>query len=463
MNQAILVLLVFGLIVLAVWSIARPAWAFALVNLMFPLKQVLQGYVPGLVQYGPQLSAAIAAIAGMAVLYKSSRKQLTVSTYFNPVTWCTLAIYAMVTFGLAYTPSRESGMKMYIDAIPYLVVFLFIYPFLLSNLEELRQGIFTTIVLGCLLTVAFFFNPSAHWANGRFVIDLGREYGVSDFSSNPLALADTGGFMMLAAVLMNFKDKGRLGIFFTVAGLILGLGLAIVSGSRGQVIIAVLVGLGMYPFARQVRDTKQFFLMAMGGAFMLLLIGATFLFFFEGEAARRWDPTFLHEGSADRGERVLETLGFFASNPGGWPVGNGTNSFTYFTQHSFDYPHNILAEILLDYGFAGITIFGICIWFTYKYARTMLKIWGEDPVYRGTVAAWVGICLFSLLVAFKQGSIIGTPTPFYFWIILAKIYFDEILATRQREHAAQFEDSAWGTGDGYEPVAEYLDESYGKA
>ena len=91
----------------------------------------------------------------------------------------------------------------------------------------------------------------------------------------------------------------------------------------------------------------------------------------------------------------------------------------------------------------------------------MLKIWGEDPVYRGTVAAWVGICLFALLVAFKQGSIIGTPTPFYYWIILAKIYFDEVLAARARDHAAQFEDSAWGSV-GYEPVAEYSEENYGK-
>ncbi|MBL8876218.1 MAG: O-antigen ligase family protein [Phycisphaerae bacterium] len=463
MTQGIGVFIVFGLIVLSIWSIARPTWAFALVNLMFPLKQVLQGYFPALVVYGPYLSAAIAMIAALAVFYKSTRKNLVVATYFNPVTWCTLVIYAVMTFSLVYTPARDSAMNMYKDAIPYIVVFIFVYPFLLTGLDELRQGIFLTVMLGCILTLAFFFNPSAQWAGGRFIINLGQSYGVSEFTSNPLALADTGGFMMIAAALMNFRDKGRLGIVFTIAGLVLGLGLAIVSGSRGQIIFAVMVGVMMYPFARQVKDMKQFFLMAMGAGFMLLVVVGTFAFFFEGEAARRWDITLLQEGSADRGERFMESLGFFAANPAGWLVGNGANSFAFFTGHIFDYPHNIVAEILLDYGFAGLIIFGIATWYTFKYSRDMIRIWGEDPVSRGTVAAWVGICLFALMVAFKQGSVIGQPTPFYFWIILAKVYFDEIRAARARNYAAELEaESAWGTGS-YEPVAEYSTESYGKA
>ncbi|MGH7244787.1 MAG: O-antigen ligase family protein [Phycisphaerales bacterium] len=451
MTQGMLVFIVFGMIGLSVWSIARPTWAFALVNLMFPLKQVLQGYIPALVVYGPYLSAAIAMIAGMAVLYKSTSKKLTITTYFNPVTWCTLAIYAMMTFGLLYTPARESGMKMYIDAIPYIVVFIFIYPFLLSSLDELRQGIFLTVMLGCILTITFLFNPSAQWQGGRFIINLGAEYGVSDFTSNPLALADTGGFMMIAAALMNFKDKGKLGIVFTVAGLVLGLGLAIVSGSRGQIIFAVVVSVCMYPFARQVKDMKQFFLMVVGAGFMLLVVALTFSFFLEGEAARRWDPTLLQEGSADRGERFMEAMGFFASNPGGWLTGNGTNSFAYFTGHVFDYPHNIVAEMLLDYGLAGLVIFLIATWYTVKYARTMLRTYGNDPIARGTVAAWVGICLFGLMDAFKQGSVIGQPTPFYFWLILAKIYWDEANAVKARSHASELEESAWGITD-YEPA-----------
>jgi len=466
MTQAIGVFIVFGLIVLAVWSIARPAWAFALVNLMFPLKQVLQGYFPSLVVYGPHLSAAIAMIAALAVFYKSTRKQLTVSTYFNPVTWCTLAIYAIMTFSLVYTPARDSALGMYKDAIPYLVVFLFVYPFLLTGLEELRQGIFLTVMLGCALTLAFFFNPSAQWAGGRFIINLGQTYGVSDFTSNPLALADTGGFMMIAAALMNFRDKGRLGIVFTVAGLVLGLGLAIVSGSRGQIILAVMVGVAMYPIARQVKDMRQFFLMAMGAGFLLLIVAVTFSFFLEGEAARRWDVNLLQEGSADRGARVVQSLGFYLTHPAGWLVGNGANSFAYFTGHIFDYPHNLFAEVLLDYGLAGFIILCISMWYTFKYSKTMIRIWGEDPIVRGTVAAWIGICLFALLVSFKQGSVIGTPTPFYFWVLLAKVYWDEMRAAQAREHAAaefeETEESAWGSGV-YEPVTEYSDESYGKA
>ncbi|MBX3388033.1 MAG: O-antigen ligase family protein [Phycisphaeraceae bacterium] len=463
MSQGIGVFIIFGLLILSVWSIARPAWAFALVNLMFPIKQVLQGFFPGLVVYGPHLSAAIAVIAALAVFYKSTQKRLTVSTYFNPVTWCTLVIYFMITFGLIITPARESALNMYKDAIPYIVVFLFIYPFLLSDLNELRQGIFVTVMLGCVTILAFFLNPSAQWAGGRLIVNLGQEYGVSEFTSNPLALADTGGFMMIAAMLMNFKDKGRLGILFTVAGLVLGLGLAIVSGSRGQIIFAVFVSILMYPVARRIRDTKQFFFVALSAGFMLLVIALTFSFFLEGEAARRWTFNLVEEGTSDRSERVMDAIRFYIANPAGWLMGNGTNSFAYFVGHLFDYPHNIVAEMLLDYGLVGFGLFLGALWCTFKYSRAMVKIWGEDPVDRGTVAAWIGICLFALLVSFKQGSVIGQPTPFYFWIILAKIYFDELKAARTREYAAQLEaESAWGSG-AYDPALEYREESYGRA
>lgn len=431
--QLIGILILFGTVVLAAWSIARPPWAFALLSLMFPLKQVLQGYLPQLVPYGPHMSAGFAAIAAMAVFMKATRQKLTVATFFNPVTFCTLGIYALMLFGMLYTPAREQAMSMLKDGFPYIIVFLFIYPFLLSSLDELRQGIFLTVLLGSIMTVCFFFNPSAQWTGGRLVINLGLKFGVMDFTSNPLALADTGGMMMIFAALMNFKDKGKLGIVFTVAGLVLGLGLAIVSGSRGQIIFAVVVSVLMYPIARQIKDVKQFLLVAAGTGFMALIVFATFSFFLEGEALRRWSFNLVQEGTTDRQQRVLEAIGYYFSRPAGWILGNGTNSFAYFKSAAFEYPHNIIAELLLDYGIVGLSLGLMAGYFTFKNARQMIRIWGDDPVARGTVAAWIGICLFALLTAFKQGSVIGQPVPFYFWIVLAKILGDELKAAGYHE------------------------------
>lgn len=461
MTQGLGVLIVFGFVLLSIWSVMRPPWAFALINLMFLLKQVLQGYFPQLVLYGPHLSAAIAMIGGLSVLMKSTRKTLTISTFFNPVTWCTFGIYTMVSFGLLYTPAFDSGYKMFTEGLPYFVVLLLVYPFLLSSLEELRQGMFLTVMIGCVLTFAYLFNPSAAWTNGRFIVNLGQEFGVSDYTSNPLALADTGGFLMIAAALLNFKDKGKLGIVFTVAGLVMGLGLAIISGSRGQIIFAVVISIMLYPLARQVKDKKQFFLMAAGVGFMLAVIAITFSVFLEGEAARRWDVTLLKQGSTDRSTRFFDSLGFYAANPGNWIFGNGTNAFTFFVGSIRDYPHNISVEILLEYGVVGIVIFYTCVWFTFKYARNLLKMETEDPIARSTVAAWIGICLFAFLLSHKQGSLIGLPAPFYIWIVLAKIYFDEMRARQAHQYAPEPEESAWGSGD-YEPVIE-PDPSLGRA
>ncbi|MBY0111207.1 MAG: O-antigen ligase family protein [Phycisphaerales bacterium] len=433
MSQFIGVLAIFALLVVSVYSIARPPWAFALINLMFPFKQVLQGYFPALVVYGPHLSAAIAGIGALAVVYKSSRKQLTVKTVFHPITWATIGLYAMVTFGLLYTPSPDTAMKMYIDAIPYMVVFLFIYPFLLSSLDELRQGLFLTVIIGALVTVMFLFNPSAEWAGGRFIINLGKTYGVTDFTSNPLALADTGGMMMICAAFMNFRDKGRLGFVFTIAGLVLGLALTVVSGSRGQIIFAVIVAVTMYPVARQVKNANQFIGVAAGIGFMLLLIYATFAFAMNEEAQRRWTGGLVGEAADDRGRRLSRALEIFLGDPSAWVIGKGSNSFPFYTGSLIDYPHNIVAEVMLDYGIFGLTLLGIAMYYTFRYSRDMIRIWGSDPVARGTVAAWLGTSMFAFMTSLKQGSIIGQPTPFYYWIIVGKILFDEFARARQRE------------------------------
>lgn len=433
MTQFLGVLAIFALLVISVYSIAKPAWAFALINLMFPFKQVLQGYFPALVVYGPQMSAAIAAIGAMAVLYKASKKELSIKSVFHPVTWATLALYAMVTFGLLYTPSPETAKRMYFDAIPYLVVFLCIYPFLLSSLDELRQGLFLTVLLGAIVTLLFLFNPSAEWSGGRFIINLGKTYGVTDFTSNPLALADTGGMMMICAAFMNFRDKGRLGFVFTIAGLVLGLALTVVSGSRGQIIFAVIIAVTMYPIARQVKNANQFIGVAAGVGFLMLLIYLTFTFALSEEATRRWSGNLVGEATEDRGKRLSMAVSVFLSDPAAWVVGKGSNSFPFFTGSLIDYPHNIVAEIMLDYGIFGLTLFGITVYYTFVYGRDMIRVWGNDPVARGTVAAWIGTCMFAFMTSLKQGSIIGQPTPFYYWIILGKIFFDEQARARQRE------------------------------
>ena len=433
MTQLLGVLAIFALLVISVYSIARPAWAFALINLMFPFKQVLQGYFPQLVLYGPHLSAGIAAIGAMAVLYKATRKDLSIKTAFHPIMWSTIALYVMVTFGLLYTPSPTTAMRMYVDAIPYLVVFLCVYPFLLSSLDELRQGLFLTVLLGAIVTMLFLFNPSAEWVGGRYIINLGKTYGVTDFTSNPLALADTGGMMMICAAFMNFRDKGRLGFVFTIAGLTLGLALAVVSGSRGQIIFAVFIAVTMYPIARQVKNASQFLGVAAGIGFLLLLIYLTFTVAMSEEATRRWTGNLVGEATEDRGKRLSTALNVFLSDPAAWVVGKGSNSFPFFTGSLIDYPHNIAAEALLDYGLFGFTFFCIALYYTYRYGRDMIRIWGDDPVARGTVAAWVGTCVFAFMTSLKQGSIIGQPAPCYYWIVLGKILFDERARARQRE------------------------------
>ena len=60
-------------------------------------------------------------------------------------------------------------------------------------------------------------------------------------------------------------------------------------------------------------------------------------------------------------------------------------------------------------------------------------MYGDNPVTRGTVAAWVGLCIFGFMTSMKQGGVVGQPVPFCYWIVLAKILHDELRAAHARE------------------------------
>jgi hypothetical protein len=68
-------------------------------------------------------------------------------------------------------------------------------------------------------------------------------------------------------------------------------------------------------------------------------------------------------------------------------------------------------------------------------------MFGYDPSLRATVAVLLAICTYVLLLALKQGSI-EYPAPFFWWIIMAKVFMHE-----SRVWAATAEPEEWSDAE----------------
>lgn len=469
--------LVFGLffvlmtLMAAGLAINRPHWAFALVMLMFPLKQVLQTYIPQVVLYGWAFSGLIAGVTAVAVAVRLVRERFDLRSFWNPVTGCTYGLFAMVFVGVAYTPSPDTARSLISGNWPYIVMFMVFVPLLLRSVEDFRRTILPTVVMGGMVGLGILLNPAARFQGGRLVLDIGREFGVGDYVGNPLAVADLGAVITIMAALLVPVRAGAVVNVMRIAGICLGLGIAVASGSRGQVIAAALVGVLLYPMARQVKDVKQFFLTAGGvgvlAGFLLVIFQAVTS---NANIADRWSQDFWASGGEDRVQRSLRSLTAYMESPGSWLQGLGTNAYTAYVPKkpdvAYEYPHNLTIEIVTEYGVIGTVFYVVATILTGLMGWRLWKLYREDKVGRSAVVVLLGLTLAAWLIAHKQGTFIGLCQPFVWYVVLARIAKEELSRAGQPvllESGEGYEESAWGDPEWAEGYSAGYAESDGGA
>jgi hypothetical protein len=269
-------------------------------------------------------------------------------------------------------------------------------------------------------------NPNSSFYAGRLQLDLGMVGGGIHRHGNPLAIGEMGGMIALMAALIKPPKGNQVYFLLRAAAFIVGMGLAIGSGSRGQVLAAGLCGVAFFPLARRLASPKHFVIGAIG--FMVLAAGLYLVFkvFIGQQNEQRWEVFGMLRDTMLRMTYVQELASEFMASPGSWVFGLGTSAYVAISPDTQNtYVHNVAAEAVFEHGLVGGALFVAIMWLTFKNGRRLFGAYQHDESLRSAVAVVLAMCTYSLLLALKQGSM-SYPAPFFWWMILAK------LATQER-------------------------------
>jgi hypothetical protein len=401
----------------AIYALKRPQWVVLILIVFYPLEQVLQSYFPVLRATPWILNVSVGGLAGFAILHRFLKRETLGSGFFNGVFNYVVPLYALSWLGLLWTPSAIAR-DMMVAGVPYVALFLVGLPLLMDDLPQFRRLMTAIMVIGTAISLLVMFNPQARYASGRLALEVGA---VGRFT-NPLALATLGGVMTLTAVMLRPVRYSGAMTALRVSAFVTGLGLAVTSGSRGQVLAVAIVAVLFYPVARRVRNTVQFLL--TGGGLIVMTVALMFTFqLFVTEANRaRWDVTGITGDIEGRYEMARLLFTEWANDPASWVLGLGTNAFTAITTGSSPYVHNLLVEVLCELGLVGGIMMTLILFITFRHGRWLVRTFRDDPGLRSTAALLGALAAYALLLSLKQGTFAGgDPNTIMWWIMLARI------------------------------------------
>ena len=247
-------LLTIGLFaIMCVGGLRQPSWALALMFLLFPLKQGLQG-ASGFFLANYTLPNYISAmVIGLSAVLAVARMPSPMRGYACPQFIVGMALYIWSAVTLIWTPSYGTASDYVVTNIPYLILYLVVSPLLLRDIDTLGGTIRVTLFAGTILAITMLLNPAFTSQSGRLGIQLS-----SSVRTNPLVIGEFGGSLMIIASLLHVNRATLLLGAVRIAAFVAGAILAIESGSRGQLLFAAILAIVFYPVSKRVQDIVSF-------------------------------------------------------------------------------------------------------------------------------------------------------------------------------------------------------------
>jgi hypothetical protein len=424
----IVVLLAFATICL--YACTRPAVAFALVILMFPMEIVLQSTssvlrTPGIGIKMVNISIGIAAL--LAALGSSFRTPGFMRAFLTPTSVMAYGLLAWGAVTLLWSPGREAGLEAVQGQFPYFVVILLIGPLLVRRVDVLVSSISATLMITTALCAIVLVNPEFLVKDGRLGFDLGA--GVR---SNPLALGELGGLAILLGALLRRSPLGALAVPLRVAAVLAGTAVAIQAGSRGQFFYALIVAVPFLPLAAPVKSARNLILALVAVVFVVLASSFLLDTLLSGFAAKRFsldEVLYGTSSSSTRIENVLALGRVWAQSPIAWIFGLGYYAFNgLFADAGNIYSHVLFADVIFEMGLPGVAFMS---WFVYLTVRDSFRLYwlaAEFPLERAACTVVIALFAYQLLLVNKQGSLWGSM---YFFLI--GILISRLVATWDKE------------------------------
>lgn len=415
--QAIWITLFF---LICLYGCVRPMVALALLLYLFPIEQILQSMAPALgsTPLGGQL---VNYVVGLVVCAAAIRTAFTkfqpLVGLFNGVLITVLLLYGWSIVTLLWSPGRMDGLAVVGTRWPYLVVMI-LGSYLINDLNDLVSFAKTALLIGLTVCVVLLSSGDFESKFGRLGIVVAGK-----LESNPLALGELGGIVLLTGALLRDSSFGRWNVLLRLLAVGTGAAIALRSGARGQLLFSVGIALVAVPLAAPMRSWKAFFstILIVGVVIaMALVLSSTLL---EGFAAKRFSVDEMLYGSSSTSERVQNVttlMSHWLSSPFAVLVGLGYYAFSSYGM-GIDYSHVVAADALFELGIPGAAGYIAVLVMTFQNCKRLMRAGIDTGYYRAAVALCIGILGFYYLLSNKQGELWGCTTLFMLMCIVARL------------------------------------------
>ncbi len=425
-----LTLVVFGIGCLM--AVLRPGWGLALVMSMFTLEQALQASSPIFLRFLSLANVLVALSVGFGVSRSLLQQNRPFLGYASAV-WIgviTLHLWACAT--LLWTPAYVAALSLTTSNIPYLILFIVFAPLLVDGIDSIESFLRAYLLLGSAVVVVILINPNFTFKLGRLGVDLSALV-----RSNPLAMGELGGSLMLVAVLFRIGVRSAYLTLLRFAAFFLGAILALQSGSRGQSLFAVVLALVFYPLSTKIKNIMGFVWTAIGAVVLIpvvLILAGQLL---GSSEIRRWDADVLAGGTEIRVANAMDLISAFLRYPPAWVAGLGSNAFSAYTAASHEpYSHFLFLDIVTELGIPMFVMFCAMSLIVWRDSRWLFNRFAEDPVPRASLSVLFALLGYQILLVNKQGYLWAASTFFLLMVVLTRI--------RQRTEAA---DTEWAMSE----------------
>lgn len=394
----------------------RPAYALGGIVAMFVFEQMAQQHVTFFVAHEKAMNLAFMGLLGLALVISVVRGK-PVFRGHPAAMWLMIALYGFALVSVLWSINRTYTVALWQKNWAYLLVQLVLAPIVVTDLKDLRDAMYSTLVLGTISLVGIIISPDWH---GRAVqLTAGAGIGsVVGLTGNPLAVASLGGYVAIAAALMHFTGVARIWQVMRWGVVALGLAAAIKSGSRGQLFAILIAVVVFLPVSRRFGSLRG----VVGTAFAIIALAALALVAHSQFAqSNRWEwNTMVSDYETGRIAFASDALRFWSNtNPFHWVFGIGSSACFDERVVGF-YPHLVMAEVLVEEGFIGLVLLWMVPLVTFLSAKRCYALVREFPEARGLVAATAAMFLFDVIISFKSGSLHGSGSAFMYAIMLGR-------------------------------------------
>ena len=410
----VLILLVISYVLLLFYSLKKVELAICLSLCMFGLEQLMHSVTPALMAYPSAINIAIGFIILICFLVKLLKKgPRTLIFTMPPEYWVVICLYLYAFCSLIWAYNAAESIDAWKHSWPYIVSMILISPLILTNKLEVHGTLKLLFWISGALSLALMIFPK--W-EGRHIY---FSHSISLVENNPLEVGTVGALALFSSVFYISKKNKIFVIIRWLVG-ITGLLLIIRSGSRGQLISALLCVMIFYPM---ISNKFKLTHIISWSILLSILVFATYWGIDNyGQDDVRWTQDKSGEDILGRINGALILLNEWISNGIITSIlGLGNGSAYHLIGY---YPHLVSIEILAEEGIIGFGMLMILIILsTLKIIKIVRsKKHSISLVHQASYMFWCSLLLFYFLLSMKQGSLLGNLNLFFSMIIIGKIY-----------------------------------------